>query len=187
MTATEYVLEDFVADLRRIVGASEDEATILMQVQPLARRFAGERSWLCEAIYGADPALGFGTTLLHVEADQSLFVVVDSWLPGRGVQPHDHDTWAVVVGVEGVERNIFWQRLDDGSRPGHAELRCIGERTIAPGESIEMPSASIHSVINQGERTSLSFHVYGRHLNHTARRRFDPERNLELPFIIDAR
>jgi predicted metal-dependent enzyme (double-stranded beta helix superfamily) len=187
MTATEYVLEDFVADLRRIVGASEDEATILVQVQPLARRFAGERSWLREAMYGADPALGFGTTLLHAEVDHSLFVVVDSWLPGRGVPPHDHATWAVVVGVDGSERNIFWQRLDDATRPGYAELQRIGEQSIGPGQTLAMPSGSIHSVINETPHTSLSFHVYGRHLNHTARRQFDPEHNRERPFIIDAR
>jgi predicted metal-dependent enzyme (double-stranded beta helix superfamily) len=131
--------------------------------------------------------LGFGTTLLHVEADQSLFVVVDSWLPGRGVRPHDHDTWAVVVGVEGEERNLFWRRLDDASRPGHAELECCGEQRIGAGEVLLMPSGGIHSVINEGQSTSLSFHVYGRHLNHTRRRQFDPELKLELPFVIDPR
>lgn len=187
MTAAEDALEDFVADLRRILGETEDEAAILAQVQPLARRFAGERHWLREAMYDADSALGFGTTLLHAEDDHSLFVVVDSWLPGRGVPPHDHATWAVVVGVDGSERNIFWQRLDDASRPGYAELRRIGEQCIAPGQVLAMPSGSIHSVINETPHTSLSFHVYGRHLNHAARRQFDPEHHRELPFIIDTR
>ena len=187
VTNDSYTLESFVAALRTAVAAAPDEASLLAQVAPLARRLAAARSWLRPDMYHADPQLGFGTSLLHVEADQSLFVVVDSWLPGRGVQPHDHDTWAVVVGVEGVECNRFWQRLDDGSRPGHARLQCIGERRIGPGEAIEMPRGGIHSVINQGARTSLSLHVYGRHLNHTARRRFDLERDLELPFLIEAR
>lgn len=50
-----------------------------------------------------------------------------------------------------------------------------------------MPRSSIHSVINETPRTSLSFHVYGRRLNHTARRQLDLEHHRELPFIIDAR
>ncbi|MEX6501012.1 hypothetical protein [Pseudomonas zhanjiangensis] len=187
MTMQAYSLEAFVADLRQIVAATTDEAEILERVGPLARRAVAEGDWLRPAMYEADPALGFGTTLLHVEPDQSLFVVVDSWLPGRGVRPHDHDTWAVVVGVDGVERNRFWQRLDDASRPGYAELRCIGEQSIQPGEAILMPSGGIHCVTNETQRTSLSFHVYGRHLNHTQRRQFDPQNNLELPFIIEAR
>lgn len=59
--------------------------------------------------------------MLHVELDNSLFIVVDSWLPGRGVRPHHHGTWAVVDGVKGTERNVFWERTDGGSRPGHDE------------------------------------------------------------------
>lgn len=187
MTIDSYNLERFIDDLRRIVATAADEASLLAQVAPLAKRVVAERGWLRADMYSADPQLGFGTSLLHVEADQSLFVVVDSWLPGRGVPPHDHDTWAVVVGVEGSERNIFWQRLDDATRPGYAELQRLDEQCIAPGQVLAMPSGSIHSVINETSHTSLSFHVYGRHLNHTARRQFDPERNLELPFIIDAR
>jgi predicted metal-dependent enzyme (double-stranded beta helix superfamily) len=35
--------------------------------------------------------------------------------------PHNHGTWAVVAGVYGPERNAFWKRLDDGSRPGCAK------------------------------------------------------------------
>lgn len=186
MSIDSYNLERFIDDLRRLVASAVDETSLLAQIAPLAQRVAAERGWLRADMYNADPQLGFGTSLLHVEADQSLFVVVDSWLPGRGVPPHDHDTWAVVVGVEGRERNIFWQRLDDATRPGYAELQPMDEQCIAPGQVLTMPSGSIHSVINETPHTSLSFHVYGRHLNHTARRQFDPEHNLELPFIIDA-
>ncbi|MBS7661495.1 hypothetical protein I0D00_05960 [Pseudomonas lalucatii] len=187
MTTDAYRLENFVADLRRIAAAAPDEASLLAEVGPLAQRVVQARDWLRDDMYQADAELGFGTTLLHVEPDQSLFVVVDSWLPGRGVRPHDHDTWAVVVGVEGVERNLFWRRLDDASRPGHAELECSGERRIGAGDVLLMPSGGIHSVINESARTSLSFHVYGRHLNHTRRRQFDPENKRELPFVISPR
>ncbi|WPC06313.1 hypothetical protein SBP02_06055 [Pseudomonas benzenivorans] len=187
MTADSYGLQDFIADLRRIAAAAPDEASLLNEVGPLAQRVVQARDWLRAEMYQADAELGFGTTQLHVEPDQSLFVVVDSWLPGRGVRPHDHDTWAVVVGVEGVEHNRFWRRLDDASRPGHAELECTGGQHIAAGEVLLMPSGSIHSVTNETAHTSLSFHVYGRHLNHTRRRQFDPEGNRELPFLISPR
>ncbi|NQD96191.1 cysteine dioxygenase family protein [Pseudomonas sp. CrR25] len=180
-------LNGFIAALRRLVEEAQEEAELLARVEPLVKGLALQRSWLRPAMYEADPALGYGTTLLHVEPDRSLFVVVDSWLPGRGVRPHDHDTWAVVAGIEGVERNTFWQRLDDASRPGYAELQRLGEQTIAAGETLRMPRGSIHSVVNEGPQTSLSLHVYGRHLNDTARRQFDPENRRELPFLIEPR
>jgi predicted metal-dependent enzyme (double-stranded beta helix superfamily) len=103
---TEYTITEFVKDLRTIVTNTENETEILSQVQPLACRAAGERSWLREEMYIADLDLGFRTTLLHAEPDNSLFVVVDSWLPTRGVRPHDHGTWAVVVGITGRERIV---------------------------------------------------------------------------------
>lgn len=180
-------MHSFVAELRKVVHEAANETELLSHVGPLVQRMVQQRSWLSADMYDADPELGFGTTLLHVEPDQSLFVVVDSWLPGRGVPPHDHDTWAVVVGVDGIERNLFWQRLDDAQRPGYAELQLTGEHCISAGEALLLPSGSIHSVINETEHTSLSFHVYGRHLNYTERRQFDPENNLERPFKISPR
>ncbi|MFC6672247.1 hypothetical protein [Marinobacterium aestuariivivens] len=185
--ADDYTLESFVEDLRRILGETQDEASILKQVGPLARRAALSPAWRSDDQYIADPELGFGSTLLHVEPDDSLFIVADSWLPGRGVNAHDHGTWAVVVGVDGDERNILWERVDDGSRPGHAELRRLDERVIARGDVLLVPEGSIHSVVNETARTTLSFHVYGRHLNQTGRSQFDPETRTEKPFLIETR
>ena len=118
-----YPIDEFVADVLAITAATSDEDEILTRVTPLAQRAAADPGWRTEDMYIADEALGFGSTLLHAEPDNSLFIVVDSWLPGRGVRPHDHGTWAVVVGVTGPEHNIFWERIDDGSRDNHAELR----------------------------------------------------------------
>lgn len=47
-----------------------------------------------------------------------------------------------------------------------------------------MLPGQIHSVTNDGERTTLSLHVYGTHINHTRRSQFDPQRGLELPFRV---
>lgn len=187
MTESGYSLGAFIEDLRGVIQAEAGEAGILARVGPLVRRIAEELGWLSAAMYEADPVLGYGTTMLHVEPDHGLFVVVDSWLPGRGVPPHDHDTWAVVVGLEGVERNLFWQRSGDVSQSGHVELQCINEQQIWPGEVLLMPAGTIHSVLNETQGTSLSLHVYGRHLNYTDRRQFDLQNKCELPFRINPR
>jgi hypothetical protein len=46
-------------------------------------------------------------------------------------------------------------------------------------------SNAIHSVTNEGERTTLSLHVYGRNLNFAGRSRFDPETGIETPFQLN--
>ena len=182
-----YPIETFVEDMLGIMAESSDEDEILARAGPLVQRAAADPGWRRDDMYIADPDLGFGSTLLHAEADHSLFIVVDSWLPGRGVRPHDHGTWALVVGVTGPEHNVFWRRVDDGSRDGFAELEKLREEVISIGELAAMKSGEIHSVENRGDETTLSFHVYGRHLNYTGRSQFDVDNRREIPFVIETR
>ena len=183
----DYLIENFVADVLEVTSNFDDEDEILKRVGPLAQRVAANPGLRTDDMYIADPELGFGSTLLHAEPDNTLFIVVDSWLPGRGVRAHNHGTWAVVVGMTGPEHNCFWERVDDRSRENHAELRKIREEVISTGDVACMKNGEIHSVENRGEETTLSFHVYGQHLNHTGRSQFDVENNLELPFVIETR
>jgi predicted metal-dependent enzyme (double-stranded beta helix superfamily) len=79
---------------------------------------------------------------------------------------------------------VFFERIDDRSRPGYAELRPIGERVLDPGDVLAMPSGTIHSVINDSERVTLSLHVYSKHINFTRRSQFDLAQHAEKPFIV---
>ena len=182
-----YDLVRFVADLRRLAAAAPGESALLARIRPLAREFALQRAWLEPRHFAADPAQGFGVTLLHEEPDHTLAVFAVNWLPGRGTPPHDHGTWAVVAGVEGPEKNVFWDRVDDRSRPGHAELKRVGEKIFGPGDVLALPAGAIHTVVNESDEMSLSIHVYGRHVNHTARSQFDPDARTETAFKLAVR
>jgi predicted metal-dependent enzyme (double-stranded beta helix superfamily) len=180
-----YGLARFVADLRRARAEGGDEKAMLRRVRPLALRLAAEKDcWLTPGMCRPDPEQGFGVHILHEEADHALTVFVATWLPGRGAPPHDHGTWAVVAGIEGVERNTFWRRIDDRSRPGHAELEPAGEKALGPGAAVALPAGTIHSVRNDTPLTTVSLHVYGMHVNHTVRSQFDPDRRTEAPFKL---
>lgn len=180
-----YPVSRFADDLRRLRDLHGDaERDLLREVMPLARRAALAPGYRRDALYEADPGQGFGTHVLHVEPDDTLFVVAVSWMPGRGAPPHDHGTWGVIVAVDGPEHNTFWQRTDDRSRPGRAELRRGSERLLRPGEVLAMPSGLIHGVRNDTDRTTLSFHVYGLNLNKSARSQYDPDRGTERPFPV---
>lgn len=47
-----------------------------------------------------------------------------------------------------------------------------------------MPDGVIHSVWNETDAVTVSLHIYGKHINHTGRSQFDPEKGAELPFIL---
>jgi predicted metal-dependent enzyme (double-stranded beta helix superfamily) len=177
-------LERFVAELRAIAAGLRDPRAIVERVRPLALNLAASRSWVETRHYRCDPDQGFGAHLLHEEPDHSLAVIAGAWLPGRGAPPHNHGTWGLVAGVDGSERNTFWTRLDDGSHPGHARIRWQAERVLGPGDVMTFQPDSIHSVVNENDRVSLSLHVYGMHVNHTNRAQFDPATNTERAFIL---
>lgn len=179
-----YTLERLVEDMRGIVAEGASELETIAALRPLVRQFALSDGWREPRHYQPDPEQGFGVHLLHEEPDHSLAVFAASWLPGRGTPPHDHGVWAIVVGIDGSERNMFFERTDDCSRPGHAELRRIGEQVLGPGEVLTMPAGTIHSVVNDSERVTLSLHVYGKHINFTQRSQFDLEQRTEKPFVV---
>ncbi len=179
-----YTLDQYVEDLRRITRETDDEDEIITRVGPLAQRLAIDKSWLQQEHYETDAEQGFLGHLLHEEPDHTLAVFVANWLPGRGAPPHDHGTWAVVAGVEGAERNIRYRRLDDGSRPGYAELEVKNDFKAHEGELICMKTGGIHAVRNETDRITLSLHTYGKHVNHTNRSQFDPETREKKDFIV---
>ena len=167
-------LATFVDELRAITAATRDPREIVARVRPLVRDLALARTWLQPKHYQCDETQGFGVHLLHEEPDHTLAVLAASWLPGRGAPPHNHGTWAVVTGVDGPERNVFWKRVDDGSRPGYAEIVEQGAKVFGPGEVVTFMPDSIHSVVNETDAVTVSLHVYGTHVNYTTRSQYDP-------------
>ena len=183
MTHT-YSLQHYVEDLLAITAETGDEDEIISRVGPLARRMVADKSWLLPEYYESDDEQGFGVHLLHEESDHTLAVVVVSWLPGRGTPPHDHGTWAVVAGIEGVERNVRYKRLDDTSRADYAELEVKHDFNANEGELVCMKTGGIHKVSNETDRVTLSLHTYGRHVNHTNRSQFSLDTNERKAFIV---
>ena len=179
-----YTLDHYARDLKRITEETDDEDELLNRVGPLAQRLAVGKSWIHPSHFKTDEEQGFLAHLLHEEPDHSLAVMVVNWLPGRGAPPHDHGTWAVVSGVEGIERNIRYRRLDDRSRTGYAELEVKHDFNAGAGDLVCMKTGGIHAVRNETDAVTLSLHTYGRHVNFTARSQFDLETNAAKDFIV---
>jgi predicted metal-dependent enzyme (double-stranded beta helix superfamily) len=184
MSGTPYDLKQFVDDLRAITGSTSDAHEIIRRVRPLARDLALARTWLEPRHYECNVAQGFGVHLLHEETDHTLAVFAASWLPDRGAPPHNHGTWAVVAGVDGPETNVFWKRVDDGARPGYAEIVKSGEKVFGAGDVVTFLPDSIHSVTNHTDAVTVSLHVYGKHVNYTTRSQFDPEARIAREYKV---
>lgn len=184
MSDGKYSLDNYIEDLKRISAEESDDQAIVDKLKPLAERLGHNRDWVDrdKIVYNHDQ--GFGIQLLHQEPNHDLAVFLFSWLPNRGTLPHNHKTWAVVVGLEGEEKEEHFRRVDDGSTPGHAELEHTGDWTLTSGDVTSCLPEDIHSVWNHGDDVSLSLHTYGRHINYTGRSEFDLEKNAERPYQV---
>ena len=181
----QYSITQYVDDLRRITAGTIDENVIFEQVGPLAKLLASDGSWLEERFFQPDEETGFSAFLLHEENDHSLAVFAISWAPGMGIVPHDHGTWAIVVGVEGIERNIRYKRLDDKRNPDYAELNVKVELNAGPGDLLCIKKGGIHAVRNDSEKVTVSLHTYGTNINYTIRSQYDLEARTAKDFKIE--
>jgi predicted metal-dependent enzyme (double-stranded beta helix superfamily) len=113
---------------------------------------------------------------LAEDEDHRFALYMSTALPGKKVPPHNHTTWAVIVGVQGEEENFFYERADDGSQPGRAELRQIREEVVRPGSGVCLMPEDIHHIQVTGSQPTLHLHMYGLALNHLGERvSFDPQ------------
>jgi predicted metal-dependent enzyme (double-stranded beta helix superfamily) len=81
--------------------------------------------------------------------------------------PHDHTTWAVVVGHSGNELNRFYERRDDGVTESHRQL-------VEAGTGVAMLPDDVHSIHIDGP--ALNFHCYGLALERLDQRHYWSER-----------
>ena len=95
----------------------------------------------------------------HPVSGIALYLVSDA--PGIVSAPHEHRTWAVAVGLGGIEVNTLYRIRDAGARtaaPG-------ASRRIGPGDWIVMLEDEVHATESLGPAPTYHLHLYGRALD----------------------
>ncbi|MDB5954848.1 rhodanese-like domain-containing protein [Ramlibacter sp.] len=80
--------------------------------------------------------------------------------PGASQRPHDHTTWAVIAGVRGVERNVFYRR-EATDEPGRERLHELRTVDVVAGNSVTIGPRDVHTIEARGDTPSLHLHFYG--------------------------
>jgi len=86
--------------------------------------------------------------------DGDISITFDHMPEGKDIPPHDHGIWEVLGVYSGRLHHTVYDRMDDGTKEGYAELTVIDDRMLEPGEiAIVAPPAEIHGFTAQTDDT----------------------------------
>jgi len=110
-----------------------------------------------------------GIYRLSEDPDHRFALYASTGGAGKKVPPHNHTTWAIIAGVHGAERNVVYDRLDNGARADLVQLReaPAKEKTLRRGDVISyLPDDFHHIETPTGSGDALHLHFYGLSLEH---------------------
>jgi predicted metal-dependent enzyme (double-stranded beta helix superfamily) len=89
---------------------------------------------------------------LYYDGDLSLLIY--PLAKGKVIPAHDHGNWESMFVYRGAVKHTVYERIDDGTVAGHADLRIVDDRVLKPGDSaVIAPPADIHTFLATEEDT----------------------------------
>ena len=150
--------ERFIADLRSVWATHTEPEARMRGVQHTLERalmdaalVAHSRTWPSTE---PTPERGLANLLLYEDPEYGFVVNGVVRTPGRKGGVHDHaHAWVVYGILDGVESLERYDRVDDGSTPGFAELRLASVTESRRGRADIVPPFAIHAERGGAERS----------------------------------
>jgi predicted metal-dependent enzyme (double-stranded beta helix superfamily) len=159
------LVQALIRGTRAILDAAPLDRTALDRIRANILAIAARRELWREADYPSpEPGEQQNRFLIGQEDADGISLYLNVLRAGKKIPPHNHTTWACVAAVDGIEHNTLYDRLDDGSVPGKAEIRAREVVAIAPGTALAMLPDDVHSVEIKGDQVIRHLHFYGRPL-----------------------
>jgi len=139
------VLEQFIGDLRTLWAAQSDNRRRMEQAKPLLERLLRDPDLKAHSARWPSTE-GYKNLLLYVDPDHHFAINAVVRAPGRKGSVHDHaDAWVLYGVLDGSESLERYERIDDGGRPGYAELRLSSVTVGIAGKVDLVPPHAIHA------------------------------------------
>jgi len=178
MSARLPVLEKFIDGLRAIWAAESENQCRMERAKGLLEKFVMEPS--LKAHSAAWPSTeGHKNLLLYVDPDHHFVINAVVRMPGRKGSVHDHaDAWVLYGMLDGTESLERYDRVDDGSREGYAEVKLLSVTTGTQGKVDLVPPHAIHAE-HGGPTRSVAIIVRSQRLGQgtVLQGRYDPKTN----------
>jgi predicted metal-dependent enzyme (double-stranded beta helix superfamily) len=139
------VFAKFIEDLRAIWSVDGDNKTRMEKAKPFLEQLVRDNG--LKGLSASWPSTEGGKNLLfYVDSDYGFAINAVVRVPGRKGRPHDHgEAWVLYGVLDGTESLERYQRIDDGSRPGYAEIKMTSVTTGSQGKVDLVPPHDIHA------------------------------------------
>jgi predicted metal-dependent enzyme (double-stranded beta helix superfamily) len=135
----------FISELRAVWDTEPENARRMERARPLLEALVKDPDLKAQSARWPSTE-GYKNLLLYVDAERYFAINAVVRTPGRLGGVHDHaDAWVLYAVLDGLEHLERYERIDDGSRPGHAELRLASVTTGTQGTVDLVPPHAIHA------------------------------------------
>jgi predicted metal-dependent enzyme (double-stranded beta helix superfamily) len=139
------IFDKFIADLRAIWAAEADDRRRMERAKLVLQKLVLDDTLKANSADWPSTE-GRKNLLLYVDPDYAFVINGVVRVPGRTGSVHDHaDAWVLYGVLDGTESLERFERVDDGSRPGHAEIKLSSVTTGSQGKVDLVEPRAIHA------------------------------------------
>lgn len=168
------LITETIAEARRAIDEHGVTETAMRRIQTALHKLAQTPGLRDHGSLQELHHSGAAATVLATEGPEGLTLIFARFPPDAPTPVHDHSTWGVAYVIEGHDRYVHWQRVDEGRDPQQAQLRVQYEKALGPGDSVYWfdPPGDIHSQQGQNE-TAWELVLFGKNAMQATRHYFD--------------
>ena len=139
------VFAKFIEELRQIWAAKADIKGRMEAAKPVLEQLVKDDG--LRAISATWPSTEGGKNLLlYVDPDHGFAINAVVRVPGRKGRPHDHgEAWVLYGVLDGTESLERYERVDDGSKSGYAEIKLTSVSKGSQGKVDLVAPRDIHA------------------------------------------
>jgi predicted metal-dependent enzyme (double-stranded beta helix superfamily) len=164
------VTDAFITDARAIVSEGDMDRARLDRIKTRLMEIAAQTELWQESEFPSPSPEDKQNRYFIADDPSGLTLYLNVMQPGKVIPPHNHTVFACIAAVTGAEQNTVYERVDDGSVPGKAELKLREKVDLRPGNALAMMPDDIHSVVIDGTEVIRHLHFYGQPLESLDRR-----------------
>jgi predicted metal-dependent enzyme (double-stranded beta helix superfamily) len=163
-SATGYTIDRYLGEVSAILDRKAPLTEQVALVAAAKKKLVTSGLLLPPDLARIHPTAPYTRNLVHNDPRGRFTVIAILWGPFQETAIHDHINWCVVGVLDGTAHVTNYERLDDASAPGKAELRIRESHVTGPGAVAALlppPRSNIHRMANAGRAPTVTIHTYG--------------------------